>query len=183
MLTNAPRGTNDILPDKVGAWNYVEGKIRSLCARYGYEEIRTPMFEHHGAGTLPDGRPTMQGYLDVLAKSDFGYVPLMTKRPGGEVPVPKINGVIRIDGWDWILGTGVFLDDVDRVFWQRAGQFLLIGVAVLALVVGLAAWLARGIYRTLGGEPAYAAEVASRIASGNLSQPIHTERDDSLKRQ
>ena len=46
MLTNAPRGTNDILPDKVGAWNYVEGKIRSLCARYGYEEIRTPMFEH-----------------------------------------------------------------------------------------------------------------------------------------
>ena len=46
MLTNAPRGTNDILPDKVGAWNYVEGKIRALCARYGYEEIRTPMFEH-----------------------------------------------------------------------------------------------------------------------------------------
>ncbi|AQR65637.1 hypothetical protein BXU06_11685 [Aquaspirillum sp. LM1] len=133
-----------------------------------------------GAGTLPDGRPTMQGYLDVLAKADFGYVPLMTKRPGGEVEVPKINGVIRIDGWDWILGTGVFLDDVDRVFWQRAGQFLLIGVAVLALVVGLAAWLAREIYRTLGGEPGYAAEVASRIASGNLSQPIHTERDDSL---
>ncbi len=133
-----------------------------------------------GAGTLPDGRPTMQGYLDVLAKSDFGYVPLMTKRPNGEVPVPKINGVIRIDGWDWILGTGVFLDDVDRVFWQRAGQFLLIGMAMLALVVGLAAWLAREIYHTLGGEPAYAAEVASRIAGGNLSLPIHTQRDDSL---
>ena len=46
MLTNAPRGTNDILPDKVGEWNYVEGKIRDLCRRYGYEEIRTPMFEH-----------------------------------------------------------------------------------------------------------------------------------------
>ena len=46
MLTNAPRGTKDILPDSVGEWNYVEGKIRDLCHRYGYQEIRTPMFEH-----------------------------------------------------------------------------------------------------------------------------------------
>jgi histidyl-tRNA synthetase len=46
MLTNAPRGTADILPSKVGEWTYVEGKIRDLCRRYGYEEIRTPMFEH-----------------------------------------------------------------------------------------------------------------------------------------
>ena len=46
LLTNAPRGTKDILPDKVGEWNYVEAKIRELCHRYGYQEIRTPMFEH-----------------------------------------------------------------------------------------------------------------------------------------
>ena len=46
MLTNAPRGTKDILPDTVGDWLYVENKIRSLCQRFGYQEIRTPMFEH-----------------------------------------------------------------------------------------------------------------------------------------
>lgn len=46
MLTNAPRGTKDILPDTVGEWNYIEGKIRDICARFGYNEIRTPMFEH-----------------------------------------------------------------------------------------------------------------------------------------
>ena len=46
MLTNAPRGTKDILPDRVGDWTYVEGKIRELCGRYGYREIRTPVFEH-----------------------------------------------------------------------------------------------------------------------------------------
>ena len=46
MLTNAPRGTKDILPDTVGEWTYVESKIRELCARYGFEEIRTPVFEH-----------------------------------------------------------------------------------------------------------------------------------------
>ena len=46
MLTNAPRGTKDILPDAVGDWNYVEGEIRELCRRFGYSEIRTPIFEH-----------------------------------------------------------------------------------------------------------------------------------------
>ncbi len=46
MLTNAPRGTKDILPEEVTAWNFVEEKIRDLCKRYGFQEIRTPHFEH-----------------------------------------------------------------------------------------------------------------------------------------
>ena len=46
MLTNAPRGTKDILPDTVGDWIFVEKEIRDLCRRFGYSEIRTPVFEH-----------------------------------------------------------------------------------------------------------------------------------------
>ncbi len=46
MLTNAPRGTKDILPEQVTGWLWLENKIRELCEVYGYEEIRTPTFEH-----------------------------------------------------------------------------------------------------------------------------------------
>lgn len=46
MLTNAPRGTKDILPSQVESWVRLENKIRELCEIYGYEEIRTPTFEH-----------------------------------------------------------------------------------------------------------------------------------------
>ena len=46
MLTNAPRGTKDILPSQVDAWLWLENKIRAICEVYGYEEIRTPTFEH-----------------------------------------------------------------------------------------------------------------------------------------
>ena len=46
MTINAPRGTKDILPAQVENWNYIENKIRDICRRYGYEEIRTPIFEH-----------------------------------------------------------------------------------------------------------------------------------------
>ncbi|MBQ7704130.1 MAG: histidine--tRNA ligase [Selenomonadaceae bacterium] len=46
MLTNAPRGTKDILPEQISNWLFVENKIRTICKNYGYEEIRTPIFEH-----------------------------------------------------------------------------------------------------------------------------------------
>lgn len=46
MLTKAPRGTRDILPDQIYKWNYVEKLFKDICARYGFEEIRTPIFEH-----------------------------------------------------------------------------------------------------------------------------------------
>ena len=46
MLTNAPKGTKDLLPGQVHKWHYVEGKFADICRRYGFKEIRTPMFEH-----------------------------------------------------------------------------------------------------------------------------------------
>ncbi|MGL5693737.1 MAG: histidine--tRNA ligase [Peptostreptococcaceae bacterium] len=46
MLTKAPRGTKDITPKDSYKWNYVENKFREVCALYGYEEMRTPVFEH-----------------------------------------------------------------------------------------------------------------------------------------
>lgn len=46
MLTNAPKGTKDIMMDQVYKWHYVEKKWKEICARYGFKEIRTPIFEH-----------------------------------------------------------------------------------------------------------------------------------------
>ncbi len=46
MTLKAPRGTQDILPDRTPAWTMVESRFRDTLVRYGYGEIRTPMFEH-----------------------------------------------------------------------------------------------------------------------------------------
>ena len=46
MLTTKPRGTNDFLPGEVEKWQYLEGLLRELFAKYHYKEIRTPIFEH-----------------------------------------------------------------------------------------------------------------------------------------
>ena len=46
MLTQAPRGTRDVLPTDSYRWQYLEEKMRKAAAEAGYREIRTPVFEH-----------------------------------------------------------------------------------------------------------------------------------------
>ena len=46
MLTQAPKGTQDILPDEIDKWIFVEQKFAQICRRFGYREIRLPVFEH-----------------------------------------------------------------------------------------------------------------------------------------
>ena len=46
MLTKAPKGTADILPENSYKWQYAENEIRKLCKDFGVKEIRTPVFEH-----------------------------------------------------------------------------------------------------------------------------------------
>ena len=46
MLTQAPRGTKDVLPAESYRWQYLETKMRRSAALAGYREVRTPVFEH-----------------------------------------------------------------------------------------------------------------------------------------
>ncbi len=46
MLTQAPRGTKDVLPKESGRWQALEAIMRTAAARAGYREVRTPAFEH-----------------------------------------------------------------------------------------------------------------------------------------
>ena len=46
MLTQAPRGTRDVLPADSYRWQYIENKMRNAAALAGYREARTPVFEH-----------------------------------------------------------------------------------------------------------------------------------------
>ena len=45
MAVKRPRGTNDFLPEDTAKWQYIEQVMHDLCKDYGYEEIRTPIFE------------------------------------------------------------------------------------------------------------------------------------------
>ena len=130
-------------------------------------------------GTLPNGEAVTDVYLKALQNSNFAFVSIYTKRPHGDVLVPKLSAIQRVPDWNWVIGSGDFVDDIDQVFWRHVIQFLSIGGIVLLVVAVLAVVLARGILRQLGGEPKDAAESMRRIANGDLAVEINLRDDDS----
>ena len=115
-----------------------------------------------------NGKTTWQNYLDRLAVEPFAYFDDIVARPGSDVPVAKINGLTKIPGWNWLVGFGIYVDDVQAAYNELAIKFLSIGLLILVAVMAIAYQMSRSIYRVLGGEPAYAAKVANGIADGDL---------------
>ncbi|QWT44886.1 methyl-accepting chemotaxis protein [Azospira inquinata] len=120
-------------------------------------------------GKLPDGRTVMQAYLSALENRTEAVVDIYAKRPGQDDFIPKINGLERIPDWDWLVGYGMFVDDIDAAYRTYALRFGLIGLVVFLGVMGGTVLMARSLFRGLGGEPEYAMGVARAIAEGDLT--------------
>jgi histidyl-tRNA synthetase len=87
MLTNAPRGTKDMLPSEAHKWHYIEEAYRVHCARYGFKEMRTPVFEHTELFTRGVGDTT-----DIVQKEMYTWTQAdrsLTLRPEGTSPVVR----------------------------------------------------------------------------------------------
>ena len=82
MLTTAPRGTRDILPDQIGNWRKIEAAAKIMCGRFGYEEIRTPIFEHTELFLRGIGDTT-----DIVSKEMY----TMTDRGGRSITLRPEN--------------------------------------------------------------------------------------------
>lgn len=85
---NAPRGTVDILPKDVKAWQYVEDQIKEICNRYHYSEIRTPVFEHTEVYQRGVGDTTDIVQKEMYTFEDRGGRSL-TLRPEGTAGVAR----------------------------------------------------------------------------------------------
>jgi methyl-accepting chemotaxis protein len=58
-------------------------------------------------------------------------------------------------------------------------ELIVLGVAAVLMGIGMAFWITLSLTRTLGGEPAYAAELLKRIADGDLSGEVVTRKGDT----
>ncbi|OWW18585.1 cache domain-containing protein [Noviherbaspirillum denitrificans] len=58
------------------------------------------------------GSPTIQRLI-AQAKTGGGYVRYLWEKPSTGKVAPKLGYVVKVDRWGWMLGTGIYLDDVD----------------------------------------------------------------------
>lgn len=88
MLTNAPKGTKDIMPSQVYKWHFVEKAFADICDRYGFKEIKTPTFEHTELFTKGVGDTT-----DIVEKQMYTFEDYakrsITLKPEGTSPAVR----------------------------------------------------------------------------------------------
>lgn len=88
MLTGAPKGTKDMLPDQAYKWRYIENAFEDICRRYGFTEIRTPEFEHTELFKRGVGDTTDIVQKEMYTFEDHGGRSI-TLRPEGTSPVVR----------------------------------------------------------------------------------------------
>ena len=128
----------------------------------------------------PNGKLFFQEMENVVKASGKGFVDYLWPKPGFDQPAPKISYVAEFPAWGWVVGSGIYVDDVNAVFRQQALLFSIMVVITLA-ILSVISWLINSsILRQLGGEPAYAVEVVRHIAEGDLVRPVEYSSPDSL---
>ena len=88
MLTNAPKGTKDMMPDQAYKWHYIEEAFADICRRYGFSEIRTPVFEHTELFKRGVGGTTDIVQKEMYSFTDYGDRNI-TLKPEGTSPVVR----------------------------------------------------------------------------------------------
>ena len=87
-----PRGLRDFPPDEMAKMAYVEEKVRCLLELYGYQEVRTPIFERFDLFALRSGEE-IRSRMFVFT-TDEGEMAL---RPEITAPIARMVATGKLD--------------------------------------------------------------------------------------
>ncbi len=194
----------------VGDYQKMEAKgtlSRAEAQEKAKEALRSPRFGENdyyflynfeGRALMVAGNPKLDGVLLIdrkdingfqfakafveKGKAGAGYINYHFPRAGQDqaLGVPKLGYVVGVPEWEWIIGTGVYVDDVDKAVKTAALRYGIMSLLVLAIVAAVSFLVSRSIVTQLGGEPATAIDLMSRAASGDLTVDVQSSSKGSI---
>ena len=179
-----------------GALSTAEAQKTALAAvdalRYGgggylWVNDMTPTVLMHPNKTLlgknvsdfkdPTGKLLFVEFVRMVKAEGAGFVPYLWPKPGQQEPVRKISYVKGFAPWGWVVGTGIYIDDVDTIFARQAGLVGGLSALVALLVVGISILVARNLIRPINAITG----AMRRLADGDLAADIPgTGRHDEV---
>jgi methyl-accepting chemotaxis protein len=124
------------------------------------------------------GKPLFVAFVNIVKEKNAGFVSYLWPKPGSDKPVPKVSYVMGFKPWNWIVGSGVYVDSVDAATYGRMISFGSGALALAAALLVLGWFISRGLVRQMGCEPERAAGITRRIAEGDLSVAIELRNGD-----
>ncbi|WP_062307057.1 methyl-accepting chemotaxis protein [Demequina subtropica] len=120
--------------------------------------------------TDTDGTAIFVEFVDVVEAEGAGFVDYNWPKPGQEDPAPKVSYVAGVPAWGWVVGSGIYVDDVQSAAIAEATRLAGWGLGILIVVAGLAWLVGRSIVRAIGSATA-------ALSSGDLDTRLDTGRD------
>jgi methyl-accepting chemotaxis protein len=113
---------------------------------------------------------------DVAKQAGEGFVPYMWPKPGKDQPVEKISYVKLYKPWGWVIGSGIYVDDVQDQISSLRWQILIPTILAMGLIILVVILVVRSIVQPL--EEAVA--VSNLMAHGDLSMDINVRSRDEV---
>ncbi len=124
----------------------------------------------------PNGKPFIADLLNA-AKRGGDFVIYQFPRTPNTPPIEKLSYAGHFAPWRWMVATGVYTDDIEAEFRDTAMVRLGWLIGVLAVLGGIAVWLARGLTRPLGAFRLTLGQLAQGTLAGDIP---HAARKDEI---
>ncbi|AIN58888.1 methyl-accepting chemotaxis protein [Pseudomonas soli] len=126
----------------------------------------------------PDGFAVFNEMVALARSQGAGPVDYRWPKPGASEPVAKTSYIQLFKPWGWIIGSGVYIDDVQAEFARQLRDASLLGLGIALLMALLVMLIARSIARPLQE----AVQAMGNIASGesDLTRRLDTHGRDEI---
>ncbi|SDQ01356.1 methyl-accepting chemotaxis protein [Ectopseudomonas guguanensis] len=126
----------------------------------------------------PDGKALFNEMVAITRSQGAGQVDYRWPKPGASDPVPKISYVELFQPWGWIIGSGVYVDEVQAVFKAQALKAMSIGLLIAVLLAVLVVLITRSIVQPLQAAVDAMANISS--GEGDLTRNLDAHGRDEL---
>ncbi|MBF0159029.1 MAG: cache domain-containing protein [Magnetococcales bacterium] len=116
----------------------------------------------------PNGKALFIEFVRVVERQGAGFVDYQWPKPGITRPVDKLSFVKGFSPWGWVIGTGIYVDDVEAKFWHEARKLILF-LATSLLLLATISWL---IIHTITQPLQQINRVVRKIVDGDLTQRV-----------
>jgi methyl-accepting chemotaxis protein len=96
-----------------------------------------------------NGKTFFTEFVTLVNKEGSGFVDYYWPKAGSQKPVAKLSFVKGFTPWGWIVGTGIYIDDVDEELYHQAKTQVMIAAAILIAMLFLSITLVRDLSRSI----------------------------------
>ena len=119
-------------------------------------------------------------FVNKVKESGEGTVPYLWPKPGSEEPESKVSYIKGFKPWGWVVGTGIYIDDVETAFWKNATTLAIIVGAVLLILITVSVIIARSVCAPLQLTTQAMHNIAA--GDGDLTQRLDSSGNDEVAR-